>query len=384
MKLKGMTWSHERGLHPLLAASEQFRTIEAGIEIEWDARSLADFELYPLELLADTYDFIMIDHPHIGTAVAKELLLPLTGIIDSTFLRNQEEYSTGHSYDSYFFEGLQWALPVDAAAQVSAYRADLLRSAGLTPAIGWEEVFEIARELPKGQKIGVPLVPVHAYSTFFTLCAQFSSRAYWSEGIDLPLEVGEQALELMQRLMSVIHPSSVDCDPIDMLNRMGTTDEIAYVPLIYGYSNYAREGFRTSVVSFTNIPSDTGRPEGSMIGGVGLAISSRCKHPDVAVKFATMVASPNFQRTTFFQHGGQPGHRSAWEDVEVNRRSGGFFEQTLDTLTYGSLRPRFDGYVAFQERAGHLLRNMVMNGTGDRKKAIHELNQLHQLARQGE
>ena len=71
MVLKGMTWSHDRGLKPLLAASKEFNKIHPDVTIEWDARSLADFELFPLEQLADAYDFIMIDHPHIGTAYAQ-------------------------------------------------------------------------------------------------------------------------------------------------------------------------------------------------------------------------------------------------------------------------------------------------------------------------
>ncbi|WP_281888662.1 ABC transporter substrate-binding protein [Paenibacillus sp. YYML68] len=385
MKLKGMTWSHERGLNPLLAASQAFRELEPDVDIEWDARSLADFELYPLELLADAYDLIMIDHPHIGTAVEKKLLMPLNGLIDADFLSDQERHSTGLSYASYTYEGQQWALPVDAAAQVSACRTDLMRAAGAEVAPRtWDDVLQLAGKLPEGQRIGMPLVPVHAYSTFFTLCAQFADRAYWSEELDLPEEIGVAVLELLASLMPVLHPQSVHCDPIDMLNRMGTTDELVYVPLIYGYSNYAREGFRPHVTSFTNIPSSSGKPSGSMIGGVGLAISSKCKYPEVAARFAEMTASPQFQRSTFFLRDGQPGHRTAWLDSKVNRLSGGFFEQTLDTLMYGSMRPRFDGYIAFQEQAGHLIRDTLMQGSSDLRTVVRQLNVMHRQARAGE
>ncbi|MFI2856485.1 ABC transporter substrate-binding protein [Paenibacillus sp. JSM ZJ436] len=381
MQLKGMTWSHERGLNPLLAASEAFRKLEPDVEIQWDARSLADFELYPLELLAETYDLIMIDHPHIGTAVDKELLLPLNDLMEASFLQDQELHSTGQSYASYTYEGKQWALPVDAAAQVSAYRQDLLDKAGLEPARSWEDVLTLARTLPKGQQIGLPLVPVHAYSTFFTLCAQLSNRAYWSEGLDLPLEVGIQALELMESWMPYVLQESLYQDPIQMLDRMGSSEEIAYIPLIYGYSNYARAGFRPFVTSFGNIPSDRSNPCGSMIGGVGLAISSQCQYAELAAKFAVMVASADFQRTSFFQHGGQPGHRMAWLDPEVNRLSGDFFKNTLDTLTHGSMRPRYPGYIDFQEQAGHLIRNRLMNALPDRSKVIQDLNEMQRQSR---
>ncbi|MBZ9536104.1 extracellular solute-binding protein [Cytobacillus oceanisediminis] len=382
MKLYGMTWSHERGINPLVAASKDFREIEPDVVIEWNARSLADFELYPLELLADTYDLIMIDHPHIGTAVEQGILVPLNELIDASFLQDQEMYSTGLSYSSYTYKGLQWALPVDAAAQVSAYRKDLLVQAGGSVAQNWEDVMNIAKRLPDGQYIGIPLVPVHAYSTFFTLCAQISGRAFWSEGIDLPLEIGEQVFKLLDKLMTVLHPESIHSDPIDMLNRMGTTNELAYVPLIYGYSNYARERYRPHSVSFTNIPSNTDIPNGSMIGGVGLAISAKCKNPDIAAKFAVMVASPEYQKTSFFLNGGQPGYRSAWEDSEVNRLCNGFFENTLLTLTNGSMRPRFDGYIEFQEQAGKLIRETLMNRSLNRRDVIQTLNNMQKLARQ--
>ena len=53
MILKGMTWSHDRGLKPLEAASIIFNTKRPDVTISWDARSLADFELFPL-----SYNFV--------------------------------------------------------------------------------------------------------------------------------------------------------------------------------------------------------------------------------------------------------------------------------------------------------------------------------------
>jgi multiple sugar transport system substrate-binding protein len=115
-----------------------------------------------------------------------------------------------------------------------------------------------------------------------------------------------------------------------------------------------------------------------MIGGVGLAISARSEYPEVAAAFVEMTASPAFQRTTFFLNGGQPGHRSAWLDPEVNRISNGFFADTLQTLDLGSMRPRFDGYIAFQEQAGGMIRDFLISGDSNRKELIRRLNMLFQ------
>ncbi|MBB6731014.1 carbohydrate ABC transporter substrate-binding protein [Cohnella sp. CBP 2801] len=371
-----MTWRHERGIRPLEAASERFAQLQPGVRIEWDARSLSDFEQYPLELLADRYDLIMIDHPHLGAAVRQDLLLPLNDWLPEEFLRDQASHSVGPSYASYTWENRQLALPLDAAAQVSAYRADLLERLSLTVPRTWEEAARLARSLPDGMAIGLPLVPVHAFASFFTLSSQYAKKPFWSDGSPLPPSAGEYALGVLQELAPSLHPLSLHEDPIAMSQRMGATDEIAYIPLIYGYSNYARDGFVPHALRFANIPSDNGAPRGSMIGGVGLAVSARCRHPEIAVRFVRMTADGEFQRTVFVENGGQPGHRSAWLDEEANRRANGFFRETLQTLDEGSVRPRFDGYIQFQEQAGSLIREFIAGNGTDRKALVARLNDM--------
>jgi len=380
IQLKGMTWNHERGIAPLEAASRKFHEANPDIAIAWDARSLHDFERYPLELLADRYDLIMIDHPHLGVAVAQQLLLPLDGLLPQPFLEDQRSNSVGLSYASYQFAGKQWALAVDAAAQITAYREDLLAQAeqGQEPSAPatWDETLRMAQSLPPGLSIGIPLVPVHAYSSFFTLCAQLGGTAFWSEERDVPLQVGEEALALLENLAAIAHPKSFELDPIGMYELMCGTNEVAYVPLIYGYSNYARRGFSANRVRCGNIPAANAVPSGSMIGGVGLAISARCKHVQAAADFARLAAGGEYQKTGFFEHGGQPGHLSAWTDPQVNARCNGFFSETLRTLELGSMRPRFAGYIGFQEEAGAAIRQHLIERTGSRAALVDRLNRL--------
>ncbi|MFC3341186.1 ABC transporter substrate-binding protein [Paenibacillus abyssi] len=369
-----MTWKHDRGIKPLLAANEAFKKIHPNVQIDWDARSLQDFERYPLDLLAKEYDLIMIDHPHIGTAVKQKLLLPLSNYLSEDFLEDQKKNSVGLSYSSYEWEGEQWALAVDAAAQVSAYRKDLLSASILSVPKNWSEVQSLIKELPKGVYIGLPLVPVHAFASFFTLCSQISKQEFWSDETDLNIEAGEQAINILQEILPVLHPQSLNSDPIIMSEHMANTNEIAYVPLMYGYSNYAQNGFASNGIHFGNIPFDEDLPTGSMIGGVGLAISAQCVHINIVIDYLKMTADGEFQSTTFFQNGGQPGHRSAWRNEEVNFATNDFFRNTLQTLDYGSMRPRFDGYIEFQEKAGTMIRDFLMEGRTDRKDLIQQLN----------
>ncbi|MEK0315080.1 extracellular solute-binding protein [Cohnella sp. 56] len=376
IRLKGMTWNHERGLAPLQAAAREFGRLRPDVAIEWETRSLQDFELYPLELLAQQYDLIMIDHPHVGEAVRAGALLPMDGLLPDDFMDDQRAGSVGRSYESYHWKGRQWALAVDAAAQVSASRADLLDRLDLAPPVTWEEAEALAARLPPDRFVAWPLVPVHAYSSFFTLCAQIGGGTFWSDGSALGEATGAEALGILRRMLPHLHPASLDADPIVLSERMTHTDEIVYAPLLYGYSNYARPGFAPHALRFADMPACNGRISGSMIGGVGLAISSRCTAPDAAAAFAQLTASPAFQATTFFRSGGQPGHRAAWLDADVNARCGGFFLNTLRTLDEGVVRPRFGGYIPFQEQAGTLIRDWLKHGGSSDRELVRRLNEL--------
>ena len=74
--LKGMTWSHPRGYDPMVACSKLWQE-QTGATVEWDKRSLQDFESFPVEELAREYDLIVIDHPHVGQITRENCLLPL-------------------------------------------------------------------------------------------------------------------------------------------------------------------------------------------------------------------------------------------------------------------------------------------------------------------
>lgn len=372
--LKGMTWSHDRGIKPLLAASEIFTSKNPEVKISWDARSLSDFELFPLEELANKYDLIMIDHPHIGTAYAQNLLIPLDSLLDAGFLRDQNKNSVGQSFASYNWQGKQLALPADAAAQTCAYRKDLIGKRPLPKT--WKDFFYLTSELPLSSAMAIPFVPVHAYSSFFTLCSQLGQKRFWSEGSDLDIKTGVEVLELLSKVLSLSTPESYNWNPINLLDRMASSNDIAYTPLIYGYSNYARDGYLEKTILFGDIPSDTGKPEGSMIGGVGLSISSKCKNPKTAASFIKMVVEEEFQKTSFFENAGQPGHRTSWLDAGVNKKSNGFFSETLKTLDLGSMRPRFDGYIEFQAEAGEMIREHIQGGHSYHKTLIEKLNKM--------
>jgi multiple sugar transport system substrate-binding protein len=382
IELRGMTWDHPRGIKPLLAITEKYEKENPNVRIKWDARSLEDFEDYPIEVLAEKYDFIMIDHPHIGQGAENKVLEPLDNWIQKEFLDDQKNNSVGPSYNTYEWAGHVWALAADAAAQVSAYRKDLFNEYKLSIPQSWDDVFTLATQLPANLKIGLPLNPTHSYSSFITICANMSNSEFWDDVLGIDEQIGQQSIELLNKLVPIVHDKSISMNPINMLDLMSSSNEIIYSPLIFGYINYSLENFKEHIVHFTNMPSSTDKPEGSVIGGVGLSVSAHSLHKQQAMNFVEYVVSEECQRTIYFNSGGQPGHRSAWGDPAVNSKSHGFFENTLNTLDNGFVRPRFNGYPSFQEQAGEIIHNALTNKT-DPSEVVRAFNDLYRKVRVG-
>ncbi|MFB9275743.1 ABC transporter substrate-binding protein [Cohnella cellulosilytica] len=381
--LRGITWDHARGYEPVRAASEEFRRLRPDIRIEWEKRSLKDFGDSPVDVLAREYDLLMIDHPHVGISSAQGALAPLDLYLPADFLADQAAHAIGPSYRSYEWNGHQWALAVDAAAQVASYRPDLIGQEELPRS--WAEVEALARSLPPGRRVGWPLCPTDAMCSFLTLCAGEGGDAFFSETDGIPRRTGEAALERMLRLLPLLHESSLASNPIQMYDRMAKEDDIVYVPLAFGYSNYARSGFAGKLLRFADIPGEDGRPRGALLGGVGIAVSASSSDIPSAVEFVRFLAGGELQRTLYARHEGQPGHGSAWRDAEVNRYTHGFFADTYATLAASYLRPRHAAFPAFQERAGALLHEALVRfrqGKGaDRSQLIADMNRLYATVR---
>jgi multiple sugar transport system substrate-binding protein len=74
--MKGITWDHTRGFVPMVATSQRYAELNPEIQIQWEKRSLQRFADDPIEKLAQNYDFLIIDHPHIGAMSEVGSVLP--------------------------------------------------------------------------------------------------------------------------------------------------------------------------------------------------------------------------------------------------------------------------------------------------------------------
>ncbi|MDB5561695.1 MAG: transporter substrate-binding protein [Hyphomicrobiales bacterium] len=343
--LKGMTWSHPRGYDPLVATSRLWHE-KTGVEIVWDKRSLQDFESFPVEEMARAYDLIVIDHPHVGQITAEKCLAPLDVPGRETEREALAQGSVGQSYPSYAWQGRQWAFPIDAATQVQVYRSDLLEG----PVRRWDEVVALARQ----GRVILPMRPPHSLMSFYTLCANLGRPcAVTGPGDLIDLETGSRAVEMLAELAALIDPADFDSDPIAASEAMAEPGtKFALMPLGYGYVSYALDGFRPNRLTFADIPAaGENGPAGSALGGTGIAVSAFSEHTGEAIDFAYWVASADVQRGLYASSGGQPGHATAWEDGDVNRATHDFYSGTRATLEGAWVRPRHDGYMAFQAAA---------------------------------
>ncbi len=374
--LRGMTWAHTRGFVPMAATAQRYQELHPGVEIVWEKRSLRDFEEFPVEELAARYDLLVIDHPFVGFAARHRVLQPLDELLPPGFAAEQAAHAVGASHKSYLWDNQLWALAIDAATPVAAWRPDLLEEAKVAPPCLWSEVIALARF----GLVEIPAAPINCLMNFFGLCASLGEAPFRGPDQVVGREVGREALARLRELVAACDPGCLARNPIQSLDLLASehNHHLAYCLFPYGYSNYAQEGYAARALRFGDLPAlGPGLPPlTTTLGGTGLALSGRSAHARVAADYAQFVAGPEVQRTLYARCGGQPGHRSAWIDAENNRRADGYFTATLPALDRAFLRPRHAGYLhGFQKPGGFVVHRMV-RGEAGADETLAALDQL--------
>jgi multiple sugar transport system substrate-binding protein len=376
--LKGITWNHSRGFVPMTATAQRFAELNPGVEITWEKRSLQQFADLSIQQLAERYDLLVIDHPWAGFAAKTGSIMPFDKYLSTQYLKDQEQNTVGESYISYNYNGHQWALAIDAATPVAASRPDLLKQHGLELPKTYDDLLAIAK---KGL-VALPGIPIDSLMQFYTFCCSLGEDPCQQDDIVVSEELGIKALQMYRQLCLHIDSACFNRNPIQTYEAMTLTDDIAYCPFGYGYSNYSRDGYARKLLHFHDmITLDGSINLRSTLGGTGLAVSSNCKHVDVAMRYAEFVASPECQRGLYTDNGGQPGHLSAWTDVATNNKTHNYFANTLPALQRAFLRPRYYGSMFFQDHAGDVVRDYLMHG-GSELQVLEKMNELYRQSKQ--
>ena len=348
--LRGLAWDHRRCWGPLDASIAPYGAGHPGVQIQWDRRSLYEFGEGRLEDVLRQYDLIVFDHPFIGDIARDRLMVPFDARLDAAARARFAADSVGGSWRSYEYDGAQWALPIDAAAQVASCRPDLLARYADAMPTSHAAVLDLGRRLRgDGKWIGLPFVPTDAMCLVMTLAAGRGDRV-GADGCFLPRDAVEAIIDELRALAALAHPASADWNPIRCYDHMVGHDDVVYTPYAFGYVNYSAPASGPRL-RFGNIPADGAR--GSLLGGAGIGVSAFSAHPRAAADYALFLCSPDYQRGDYVRFGGQPGSLAAWRDAEANRVTGNFFADTLATLANSYLRPTHPGFIGFFREATH-------------------------------
>ena len=355
---RGLTWDHPRGYNALAAAAQA-----EGLPLVWDKHSLEAFESHPIGDLCARYDLVVLDHPHVGEAVATDCLVPLEDLFGADEIATWRGAVAGPSLASYHYAGKHWALPLDAATQVMAY----CRETVALPPLEWAQLPAFAAQ----HAVALSLAGPHAVLSFQSVCGAPAFEATPPRDAFMDRVIAREAYGLMAALTGDVTRRARDLNPIAMLGAIERGEGIDLCPLIYGYVNYATRG-----VGFADAPQGPGGRIGSTLGGTGIGISKRCQVTVELLDHLRWLMSEPVQGRVIPQHDGQPALRSAWQDGAVNRATGGFFAATLATVEMALLRPRHDGAIAFQSAASTQLRAALLDGAAA-EPVLDEIESLY-------
>jgi len=363
VQLAGIAWDHSRALPPLVATAQRYEETHRGVRIHWQKRTLDEFGHAPIDVLAQKFDLIIIDHPWAGFCFEKKLVLDLTQVMPAAAfaaLAELKQTSIGPTFDSYVYQGQLLALPIDAATPAPSWRPDLLERAGIQPPQTWSEAVALANR----RLAVIPGFNADLFLHYIMLVKALGAEPCADLEKIAPREILRQAVELLRELTAPMPREIFSLNPIQVAERMTTTDDFAWNAFAYTYNNYARPGFAPKPLRFGNLISLTpGGPRlRSVLGGTGIAISANCQNAAAALDYALFVASGGAQKGIYVHAGGQPSHRAAWEDALADQLCGGFFSGTALTQNSAIVRPRYSGYVALQTEGGNALQECLRDG----------------------
>jgi len=358
--LTGIAWDHSRALPPLVATAQRYEEIHSGIRIHWEKRTLDEFGHAPIDKLTERFDLIVIDHPWAGFCFENDLVLDLAKCARAAEALELRHHSVGRTFESYVYQDKLLALPIDAAAPAPSWRPDLLARAEVEPPQTWAEGLALSRR-------GIAVIPAFnadLFLHFLMLVHALSAVPCVGPEEIAPRECLRQAVEMLRELTEPMSRDIFDLNPILLAERMSTTDDFAWSAFAYTYNNYARAGFAAQRLRYGNLLSLTrnGPRLRSVLGGTGIAISTRCRNVAAALDYALFIANANTQKAIYVQAGGQPSHLAAWDCKLADDLCGGFFSDTRLTHCEAIIRPRYSGYVALQTNGGNALQDHLRHG----------------------
>lgn len=365
--LRGSLGGHGHAAEALRACAKLWRA-RTGVDVVWEQPPAG--ACLEVAELARRHDLLVVEHPQIGRIVRDGCLLPLNRPERTRDLVRLAGQSVGASFISYRLTGDQWALPIEATAHMQAWRAD--RLAG--PVSTWDDLLSLARH----GRVLLAMQPPHSLLVLLTLTANLGQPCGMMGEAELnDAGFGADVLDRLRALVARVDPACFAMDPAAVCERLSEEAAAEHcAPFIDGYVGFARAGLRPAPLAFAAIPvAGQQGPVGATLGGAGIAVSAHSPHAEAALAFAYWLASGDVQRGPYADAGGQPANAVAWNDAAVDAANGGFYRATRETLEHAVLRPRHDGWLAFQHAAAERI-NAGLGAREDAASIMFDLNRL--------
>ncbi|UKM63804.1 extracellular solute-binding protein [Flavobacteriaceae bacterium GSB9] len=370
--LKGIAWNHTRGFTSVVATAQRFEELNPDVRIIWEKRSLQAFADATLSELTANYDLLIMDNPHVSIAARDKVLLPFDDYLSADFLKELADNTVGKSNASYNVDGKQWTLATDAAAPIATWREDLLEQQNIKIPKTWKELMALAET----GKVGFASIPIDTLMHHYMMCIALGAEVFESKTEVAPRNVMIEAIKTYKQLVDLIPSYCLEMNPIRMAEHMTINNDIVYSPFNYGYSNYSKKNYVEHTLKAGGLVTFNGKRLRSTLGGAGIAVSSKTKHAEMAMKYAEFTASEKVQSGLYFEFGGQPGHRKSWLSEEVNSQCKNFFKDTLQTLDEATLRPQYYGYMHFQDEASPVIYEAITEKVSI-EAAVDKMNEIY-------
>ena len=348
--LKGITWEHARGLRQRRGrGAEAYREVAPDVEVRWEQRSLQAFADQPLEWLVEEYDLLVIDHPHIPLAAEHGLFARLDGVGHDERAGDRSPRSrSGASHETYAHAGGQWGLATDAAAQVAAYRPDLLPE----PPRDWPGVLALAEQ----GRVLWPYKPVDAFSSLVTVASGNGEEPMRTPGVFLSADALAEAMETLRRLAPLVPRREPHWNPIQTADALSAARSLRLRPpdvRLHELQPRRLPGPPAQVHRHPLVPrrGSRGRSSGAPASPCRPRRSIRSRRSPTR----SGSTPPQVQEGVYYDAGGQPGNAVAWESDRTNADSLDFFRGTRATLEGAYVRPRFVHYIELQNALSELV-----------------------------
>ena len=354
--IKGITWDHSRAFPPLVAVSQRYEELNPGVRIRWDKRTLDEFGHKPIDQLIKEYDLIVIDHPWSEFCFDKNLVIDQRKHLKSDQWNDLEQNCVGASFESYVFDNKLLAIPIDGATPVPSWRPDLIEKNDLQIPKTWDDLISLADR----KHVVMPGFGADLFLNWLMILHALEAHPFENLEVIAEKEKAIEAMSLLKRLAEPMPKEILNWNPINIAELMTQEDRFAYCPFAYSYGNYCRPSFTNKPLKYGNLIELDGKPLRSILGGTGISISSGCKEVDLAIDFSLYCASAEVQSNIYTYAGGQPVRNEAWNSEDLKEFTGDFLSDSYLSHKNALIRPRYNGYVPLQEKAGVPLQQFIM------------------------